>query len=93
MSASGSFWEKVMTWRLPAWAAASTQAGVFAVQIDAPHLRLGEDPQLGGEVVLKVGVARWGRCGPADVQKQAAAKWVHRVRWYFSAWLDTSMVR
>ena len=27
------------------------------------------------------------------LRKQAAAKRVHRVRWYFRAWLDTSMVR
>ena len=26
-------------------------------------------------------------------RKQAAAKSVHRERWYFRAWLDTSMVR
>ena len=44
-------------------------AGVFAVQIDAPHLRLGEDPQLGGEVVLKVGVLDGGDVVQADVQE------------------------
>ena len=26
-------------------------------------------------------------------RKQAAANRVHKVRWYFRAWLDTSMVR
>lgn len=69
MSASGSFWEKVMTWRAARLGGGQHPAGVFAVQIDAPHLRLGEDPQLGGEVVLKVGVLDGGDVVQADVQE------------------------
>ncbi len=74
MSASGSFWEKVMTWRLPAWAACQHPAGVVTVQIDAAHVGLGKDVQLGGEVVLKVRVLNGGDVVVADVEKAGGGK-------------------
>ena len=36
MSASGSFWEKVMTWRLPVWAAASTRPACSQSRLTHP---------------------------------------------------------
>ena len=48
--------------------------GVVAVQVHAGGGRLGKDPQLGGEVVLKIGVLNGGDVVHADVQKHGGGK-------------------
>ena len=72
MVAEGSFWEKVMI-RGQFFRAASS-SGVVAVQVHAGGGRLGKDPQLGGEVVLKIGVLNGGDVVHADVQKHGGGK-------------------
>ena len=49
-------------------------AGVVAVQIDAAQVRLGENPQLGGKIVLKVRVLNGRDVVVADVQKTGGSK-------------------
>ena len=49
-------------------------AGVVAVQIDAVHLGLGEELQLGGEIVLKIRVLHRGDMVIANVEEAGGGK-------------------
>lgn len=67
--------------------------GVVAVQVHAGRGGLGKNPQLGGKIVLEIRVLNGRDVVHADVQEDCGGKLHVFTRSYFSAWLETSMVR